>query len=216
MRADEGNSTAMHDQPIIADESAIVFTDLQEGIINVGATNDSVRLRVHVAALADLAKAFAIPLVVSCVPTTGGIVAPILREIAERYPDLQPLVRTSADAMDDNAFRAALDASGRKTVILAGVATEVAVRLCAMSLRRYGYHPVVALDACSGFDARTESATLLHLCAAGVELSAVATIAAQLAGDFNTERGRAAMRALQSTLSLHQHHDSDADTSADR
>jgi hypothetical protein len=36
-------------------------------------------------------------------------------------------------------------------------------------------------------------------------LSSVPTIAAQLAGDFSSERGRAAMRALQSTLAVRPH-----------
>jgi len=88
---------------------------------------------------------------------------------------------------------------------VAGVATEVAVRLIALAAHRHGFHSIVAVDACGGYDARTESATLLHLSTAGIELSSVATIAAQLAGDFGTDRGRAAMRVLQSTFTPHAH-----------
>jgi len=105
--------------------------------------------------------------------------------------------------MDDEPFCAALAAVGRKTLIVAGVATEVAVRLMALSAARQGFRAIVAVDACGGLNERTESAALMHLAGAGIELSAVATIAAQLAGDFNSELGRAAMLALQSTLPAH-------------
>jgi len=202
----------MRDQRVSAGDTVIVFADLQEGIIGVGVTNDSQRLRNRVAALADLATAFALPVVLSCVPTTGGTVAPLLAEISARLPSAQAFVRTTADAMEHAPFRAALEATGRKTIVLAGVATEVTVRLAALAAHRQGYHAIVAVDACTGFDTRSESATFLHLSAAGVELSSVATIAAQLAGEFGSELGRAAMRVLQSTITLHVH-DTNADPS---
>jgi hypothetical protein len=186
-------------------DTIIVFADLQEGIVNVGVTNDVRRLRTSVAALADLATVFALPIVISCVPTTSGAIAPTLPEIAGRVPAAAALARSTANPMDDAPFRLALEASGRKTVIIAGVASEVVVRLAALSARRNGFRAIVAVDACSGLDPRTEAATFTHLSAAGVELSSVATIAAELAGDFSSEPGRAAMRALQSTLTLPTH-----------
>jgi nicotinamidase-related amidase len=193
----------MNDPAVCADDTAVVFVDLQAGIVNLGVTSDPARLRTAVAALADLAAACSLPVVISCVPTTSGAVSPLVGEIAARLADAKPLVRSTANAMDDAPFRAALAAAGRKTLVIAGVATEVAVRLLALAAVRDGYRPIVAVDACGGLDVRTESAAFMYLCSAGVELSAVATVAAQLAGDFGSERGRAAMRALQATLPAH-------------
>jgi nicotinamidase-related amidase len=195
--------SAMNDPALSADDVLVAFVDLQAGIVNLGITNTPARLRTAVSALADLAAAFSLPVVISCVPTTSAAVAPLLPEIAQRLPDAKPLVRSTANAMDDEPFCAALAAFGRKTLIVAGVATEVAVRLMALSAARQGFRAIVAVDACGGLNERTESAALMHLAGAGIELSAVATIAAQLAGDFNSELGRAAMLALQSTLPAH-------------
>ena len=212
----------MHDRIISGSNAAVVFADLQEGIIGVGTTTNPQRLRNAVGALADLAATFSLPVIISSVPTTGGTVAPVLPEITQRHPAVQPMVRTTAGATDDPPFRAALDALGRTTLIVAGVASEVVVRLTALGAKYLGFHVVVAVDACSGFDSRTEAATFTHLSSAGIELSSVATLAAQLAGDFRTENGRAAMRALQATLTLpaHDHghdeshdHDHDHDVS---
>jgi hypothetical protein len=207
----------MNATPLPVDEIVIVFADLQEGIVNVGVTNDVGRLRTSVAALADLATVFALPVIISCVPTTSGALAPTLRELADRFPGTAALARSTANPMDDAPFRLALEASERKTVIIAGVASEVVIRLVALGARRSGFRAIVAVDACSGLDPRTDAATFVHLSASGVELSSVATIAAELAGDFATESGRAAMRVLQSTLGLpaaehpHQHRSSEDD-----
>jgi nicotinamidase-related amidase len=195
----------MNERILSAGDVIIAFADLQEGIINVGATNGERRIRTAAAALTDLATAFGIPVVISCVATTSGTVAPVLNEITTRLRDAKPHVRTTANAMDDAPFRAALEATGRKTLVVAGVATEIAVRLVALAAKHDGFRPIIAVDACNGLDTRTESTTFMHLCNAGIELSAVATIAAQLAGDFGGELGQAAMRALQSTLLPHAH-----------
>jgi nicotinamidase-related amidase len=202
----------MFDPTLRATDIVLAFVDLQEGIIGVGTTAETTRLRCAVGALADLALTFSLPVVVSSVATTSGTVAPTIAEIATRLPRVQPLLRTTADILDDAAVRASLAACGRRTIILAGVAVEVAVRLSALAALRDGFRAIVAVDACGGYDARTESAAFMHLCAAGTELSAVTTIAAQLAGDFHSETGRAAMRALQSALPPRvHHHESDHD-----
>jgi nicotinamidase-related amidase len=195
----------MNDQQLDANDIIIAFIDAQEGIVNVGATNDPQRLRTAIAALADLARIFALPVRVSCVPTTGGTIAPLLAELAARLPDAEPLVRTTPNAMNDPPFAAALAAVHRGTLIIAGIATEVAVRQAALAARRANMRTIIAVDACSGLDPRTEAATFTHLAANGIDLTTVATIAAELAGDFASESGRAAMRVLQSTLVVRSH-----------
>jgi len=195
----------MNDQPLRADDAVIIFADLQEGIINVGLTADQSRLRVCVAALADIATICSIPVAISCVPTTSGTVAPPLAEIAQRFPAALAHVRTTPNPLDDGALRATLEKSGRKVLIIAGVVTEVAVALAAFAAHRLGYAVTIAVDACSGLDARSESAAFTRMSALGITLSSVPTIVAELAQDFSSERGRAAMRALQSMIAPHAH-----------
>ena len=195
----------MDNRVLRTDDLVIVFTDLQEGIINVGVTADPQRLRTCVGALAEIAKIFALPVALPCVPTTSGTVAPSLAEIVSRFADRPQLVRTSANPFDDSAFRTFIQETNRHTLIFAGVATEVAVTLAAVAAQRFDYHAIVAVDACSGLDARSESAALMQLSALGITLSSVPAIAAELAGDFGSETGRAAMRALQSMVTIRAH-----------
>ena len=193
----------MINRALHADDAGIAFIDLQEGIVNVGTTTPAARLRAAVGGLAELAALYAMPVVTTAVPTTSGTVAPLLAELTARAT--APLVRTTANAMHDAPFRAAVEAMGRGTVIVAGVVTEVAVALTAIEAQASGLHVVVAVDACSGIDARTESATFVRLSALGIVLSSVPAIAAELAGDFSTPAGRAAMGALQAMLATPEH-----------
>ncbi len=195
----------MENTTLRAGDAFIVLIDLQEGIINVGVTAEPARLRTCAGALAQLATSFAIPIVLSCVPTTSGTVAPPLAEILQHAPTATQSARTTANAMEDRALRTALEASKRRTIILAGVASDVAVAQAALAAHRLGYAVVVAVDACSGLDARTESATFTHLSASSIGLSSVAAIAAELGNDFTSESGRAAMRSLQSIVALNAH-----------
>ena len=201
----------MDNRALRTDDLIVIFADLQEGIINVGATADPQRLRTCVAALADVAKIFALPVGLTCVPTTSGTVAPSLAEIVARFADVPQIVRSSANPFDDPAFLSFVEGTQRRTMVIAGVATEVAVMLAATAAQRLGYRAIVAVDACSGLDTRSETAALMQLSALGITLSSVPAIAAELAGEFSSETGRAAMRALQSMVTIRAHDHSGED-----
>lgn len=200
---------------LIATDTTVVFLDLQEGIINIAMTADVDRLRRSAGALAELAAMFALPVAISCVPTTSGVVAPTLTEITSQFPAAPQYVRNTADAFADQPLRALLDSSGRRTIIIAGVATEVAVALAAAAAHQAGYAVVIAVDACGGLDARTEAATFTQLSVGGVTLSSVPAIAATFAGDFTTGTGRATMRVMSSLLRTAHHDHANADNAGD-
>ena len=197
----------MPSKRLTAVEAVILIADLQEGIVNVASTNDEEQLRRSAAALVRVATLFEIPIVFSVVPTMGGTVSPLLEEIRAAMPGAVPVTRGNADAFADPITRAALTATGRRTLIVAGVATEIAVQLPALAARAEGYRVYVALDACSGLDARTEEAALLRMSAAGVIPTSVATCVAEIGGDFSTDRGRLAMEILGSILPPRGGHD---------
>jgi hypothetical protein len=53
------------------------------------------------------------------------LTAPIFKEISEVFPDITPIDRTSTHAWSHPEVRAAIDATGRKKLLMAGIATEV-------------------------------------------------------------------------------------------
>jgi nicotinamidase-related amidase len=91
---------------------------------------------------------------------------------------------------------AAIEATGRKTLLISGVATELAVQLPAISAADLGYKVFVVLDACGGMSERTEQAALLRLSKAGASAVSVMTLAGEIAGDFRDSRAQKAIGIL--------------------
>lgn len=180
--------------PLDPDHTLILFADLQTGIIELTATNDPARLHRAVGALAKLAALFAIPAIVTTVPAEGG--ARVTPEIAASLGELPQQVRTTTDAFTHAPTRDAIAQTGRKTLLIAGVATEVIVQHSALSGTEHGFHVQVVVDACGGLSPRTEDAALRRLTQAGVVTTSIASVAGQLAADFTQPRGGKALGVL--------------------
>lgn len=174
--------------PLDPSNIVILFADLQAGIIERAATNELARLRRAVSALAKLARLFDIPAVVTTAPDAEGP-ARVTPEIAAALGDLPPFMRTTTDAFLHPQTRDAIAKTGRKTILIAGVATEIIVQHSALSGIEHGLQVQVVVDACGGLSARTEDAALRRLAQAGVVTTSIASIAGQLAGDFTQPKG---------------------------
>ena len=141
----------------------VLFADLQAGIIELTQTNPLERLQRAVRGLARLAKLLEIPVVVTGVRGEDGKDARITAQIAEVLGELPTYHRTTCDSFLNPEITSVIKATGRKTLLISGVATELAVQLPALTAADEGYRVYVVLDACGGMSERTEQAALLHL-----------------------------------------------------
>ena len=116
-------------------------------------------------------------------------------------PGLTPSPRTTTTAFSDASLTEALAATGRRVLILAGVASEIVVQRTALDALAAGYTVQVAVDACGGISARTEDAAWRRIVQAGGVTTSVTTFAAELAGDFTTEAGGKTLGIMYETIS---------------
>ncbi len=149
-------------------------------------------------ALATLAKIFELPVIVTVVPGQDGTPGALMPELVDVLGPVTPLVRFTTDSFDNPAIRAAIEATGRKTLLLSGVATEIAVMRPALRGVRNGYDVQVVLDACGGVSARSEDAALRRLTQAGVTLTSIAALTGELAADFTQPKGQQAIPVMMS------------------
>jgi nicotinamidase-related amidase len=185
--------------PLDPSATVILFADLQAGIIELSATNELARLRRAVAALAKLAKLFEIPAIVTTAPSQGGA-AQVAPEIAAALGELPQYQRNTTDAFLFDPSRKAIMKTGRKTLLVAGVATEIIVQHSALSALALGLSVQVVIDACGGISARTEDAALRRLTQAGVVATSIPSLAGQLACDFSQPKGGKALGVLYEML----------------
>jgi len=177
-------------------DSVILFADLQAGIVELTQTNPLARLKTGVRALARLAKLFDIPAVVSGIRGEDGSPAGVLSEIAEGLGSIPTHHRTTCDSFLNEEIVSAIKATGRKTLLLSGVATELAVQLPALTASDLGYNVYVVMDACGGMSERTEQAAVLRMAKAGATTVSVMTLAGELAGDLREPKAQQAIGIL--------------------
>lgn len=170
---------------IAADQVVALFLDLQDNIVASVKTIGRHKLRKTAGALARLCALHDVPALLSAVPPGGSFLKSVLEPLDE--PTVHP--RTFTSAFADEAFVAALNATGRKSIVIAGAVSEIVVLRTALDALEAGFEVQILIDACGGFSERTEAAAWNRATAHGVVMSSVVTFAAELAGDFTTERG---------------------------
>ena len=167
------------------ENSAVLFLDLQEGIVSHSHTVPPEKLLKSAGLLAKLTALHNLPHFLSAVPPGGAYVAGVSDPLGK--PEVR--MRTQTTAFADAGIVDGLRKSGRKVVVLAGVASEIVVLRTALDAIAAGYTVHVAVDACGGGNPRTEDAAFRRIVAAGGVTSSVTTFIAELAGDFTTDLG---------------------------
>ena len=132
------------------ENSALVLIDHQPAVGLAVHSIDQCLLVTNVAALARAAKALRVPTVLSTIGAKGSVlVDPIFKEISETFPDITPIDRTTTHAWSDPNFRAAIDATGRKKLIMAGIVTGTCLSQSVLAALKDGFEVYFVSD-CSG------------------------------------------------------------------
>jgi nicotinamidase-related amidase len=180
----------------IAADAILLLADLQGGIADLPLTIPQAQLKTNIAALMKLATIFDIPLIVTVVPGADGTPSPLMAEVDAGKRGAPLFIRTTPNSLNDAEIRAALEGSGRKTLLVSGVATEVAVQLPSLTAAAEGWDVHVVVDACGGVSPRTEDAALRRLTQAGVKTTSLLALVGELAGDFTEAKGQQAIAVL--------------------
>ncbi len=178
------------------DNAAVLFLDLQEEIVKNSRTVSLDRLQRTAGSLAKLAALHKLPVFLSAVPPGGAFLEAVLAPLGHPAAGM----RTQTSAFADAGLVEALRDSGRRVLILSGVASEIVVQRTALDALAARYQVQVAVDASGGVDARTEDAAWRRIIAAGGVTTSVTTFAAELTGDFTTELGGATLGIVYETL----------------
>ncbi|MEU4792504.1 hydrolase [Micromonospora tulbaghiae] len=148
---------------------AIAFIDYQEGqYATVGsASRDEINL--GVVTLAQLARAYEIPTVVTTVAVGMGVHKPTVDEITRELPGITEIDRTGVNSWEDADFRAAIVATGRKKIVMAGLWTEVCLAFPTLDMLLEGYKIYPVIDAVGGVSAVTHHAAIDRMLQAGAQ-----------------------------------------------
>jgi nicotinamidase-related amidase len=160
-----------------ASDTAVLFIDHQPQMTFGVANIDRATLINNVTLLARVAKEFGVPTVLTAVETESfsGYIWPQLLDV---FPGQKVVERTSMNSWDDEGFRAAVRATGRKNILITGLWTEVCITWPTIEMLGEGYNMYVVEDCCGATSQAAHEAALSRMVQAGA--TRVTTIAALL------------------------------------
>ncbi|KAH8821923.1 Isochorismatase-like protein [Xylogone sp. PMI_703] len=172
-------------------DAALLVVDLQLGLSTLVRDYDPVVFRQSILAHSALGKLFNLPTILTT-SADNGPNGQLPREIIEMHPNAPFIHRQGeVDAWDNPEFRAAVKATGKKQIILAGVVTEVCTAFLALSLREAGYDVWANTDASGTFDPKLAADANRRMEQAGVHLMGMFGIAMDLMRDWRNTPGSA-------------------------
>jgi nicotinamidase-related amidase len=168
-------------------DAAVLLVDHQAGLLSLVRDIDPDRFKNNVLALADLAKYFKLPTILTTSFETGPN-GPLVPELKEIFPDAPYIARPGQiNAWDNDEFLAAVKATGKKQLIIAGVVTEVCVAFPALSALEEGYEVFVVTDASGTFNERTRHSAWERMSNAGAQLMTWFGVACELHRDWRND-----------------------------
>jgi nicotinamidase-related amidase len=167
--------------------AAVLLVDHQAGLLSLVRDIDPDRFKNNVLALADLSQYFKLPTILTTSFETGPN-GPLVPELKEIFPDAPYIARPGQiNAWDNDEFLAAVKATGKKQLIIAGVVTEVCVAFPTLSALEEGYEVFVVTDASGTFNELTRDSAWERMSNAGAQLMTWFGVACELHRDWRND-----------------------------
>lgn len=175
-------------RPVIDPNDAVMLLiDHQSGLFQTVADMPMPVLRNHATALAKMATLAKIP-VITTASVPQGPNGPLIPEIHDNAPHAQYVARRGEiNAWDNPDFVAAVKATGRKTLIIAGTITSVCMAFPAISAVQDGYKVFAVVDASGTYSKMAQEITLARVVQAGVVPMDTAAVTSELQKTWNRD-----------------------------
>jgi nicotinamidase-related amidase len=157
----------------------------------------------NVTMLGRVATSYELPVVLSTVYVKHGMTG-TNPELREALPGITEIDRTTMNSWEDPEFRAAVEQTGRKKLIIAGLWTEVCVTFPVLDALREGFQVYFVVDAIGGVSRVAHESAIQRMLNAGAIPITVLGLACELQRDWarpDSEKLRKIMREYFGKLS---------------
>ncbi len=169
------------------DNAVVLLVDHQAGLISLVRDFTPDEFKNNVLALADIAAFFKLPTILTT-SFENGPNGPIVPELKAKFPDAPYIARPGQiNAWDNPDFVAAVKATGRKQIIIAGVVTDVCVAFPTLSAIEEGFDVFVVTDASGTFNPLVRESALSRMVEAGAQLLNWFAVGCELQRDWRND-----------------------------
>ncbi|BAU76044.1 isochorismate family cysteine hydrolase YcaC [Metapseudomonas furukawaii] len=167
--------------------AAVLLVDHQAGLLSLVRDFTPDEFKNNVLALADIAKFFNLPTILTT-SFESGPNGPLVPELKAMFPDAPYIARPGQiNAWDNEDFVKAIKATGKKQLIIAGVVTDVCVAFPTLSALAEGYDVFVVTDASGTFNPVVRDAALNRMSQAGAQLMNWFAVGCELHRDWRND-----------------------------
>jgi nicotinamidase-related amidase len=181
-----------------AENSALLLIDHQIGTMKLIHNISLEVVKRNTLALAKTAKILNIPVILTS-SQEENIQGALLPELAEILPEaFETRIKRAGivNAWNDPNFKAAVESTERKNLIMAGVTTDVCLVFPTISACQEGYQVQAVMDASGSPFELSEEMSRRRMEREGVVLTATNTMMAELAQDWSRSEGAQLLQVL--------------------
>ncbi|WP_459593625.1 hydrolase [Bradyrhizobium diazoefficiens] len=164
------------------EDSVLVLIDHQPyQLANVNSHEPQMVIN-NTAALAEAAKAFGVPTILtSVIAERGGLLFP---QITEVFPGQEVIDRTFINTWQDKKVVDAVKATSRKQLIIAGLWTEICVAMPTIQALGEGWDVTVVTDASGAVSVEAHEVAIQRMITAGANMMTWLAVAAEWQRDW--------------------------------
>jgi nicotinamidase-related amidase len=174
----------LKDELLTPQNAAFVIIDYQPVQVNSIAPMDRQLLVNHIVGTAKAAVTYDLPIVHSTVNVKTGLNKPPIPQLRKVLGELPTYDRTSINSWEDVEFHKAVEATGRKKLIMTALWTEACLTFPALDALREGYEVYVVADAVGGTSFTAHEMALRRIEQAGGKMISVAQLFCELQRDW--------------------------------
>jgi nicotinamidase-related amidase len=172
------------DDLLTPENSALIVIDYQPVQVNSIASMERQRLVSNILRAARAARLYGLPIVHSTVNVATGINKPAIKALRTLLEEVPTYDRTSINAWEDVEFRKAVQATGRKKLVMAALWTEACLTFPALDAMREGYEVYAVADAVGGTSVTAHEMALRRIEQAGAKMISVTQLFCELQRDW--------------------------------
>ena len=170
-----------------SEDLALVLIDYQKEMFeNVRSETGAETIDLNVRLLVKAAKAFNIPVVLSTVGVQMGVNGPTRASIQGELPGVDVIDRSSMNAWEDAAFRAAIERTGKKRLVFGALYTEICLAFPVVDALRDGHEAMFVVDAVGGMSQLAHRTAVERLTAAGAVPNTAVALLTELFRDWGS------------------------------
>ena len=172
------------DHLLTPQNSAFIIIDYQPVQVNSIASMDRQLLVNNIVGTAKAAVAYGLPIIHSTVNVKTGLNKPPIPQLRKVLGHLPTIDRTTINSWEDVEFKAAVEATGRKKLIMTALWTEACLAFPALDALKEGYEVYVVADAVGGTSVAAHEAALRRIEQAGGQLISKTQLYCELQRDW--------------------------------